>query len=47
VRITAAVLRDGTRETALRLRSKDSAREVLTGTDLVPRLSEALLATFE
>lgn len=46
VRITAAVLRDGSRETALRLRTKDSAREVLTGADLVPRLSEALLATF-
>lgn len=46
VRITAAVLRDGSRETALRLRTKDSAREVLTGADLVPGLSEALLATF-
>ncbi|MFJ6212905.1 PPA1309 family protein [Streptomyces sp. NPDC092296] len=46
VRITAAVLRDGSRETALRLRAKDSEREVLTGADLVPALSEALLATF-
>jgi hypothetical protein len=46
VRMTVAVLRDGTRETALRLREKDSPREVLTGPDLVPRLSEALLATF-
>ena len=46
VRITAAVLRDGSRENALRLRTKDSAREVLTGADLVPGLSEALLSTF-
>ncbi|WP_441250335.1 PPA1309 family protein [Kitasatospora sp. McL0602] len=46
VRITAAVLRDGKKETALRLRSKDIAREVLTGPDLVPGLTEALLATF-
>ncbi|MFD9127800.1 PPA1309 family protein [Kitasatospora sp. NPDC059571] len=46
VRITAAVLRDGSREIALRLREKDVAREVLTGPDLVPALTEALLATF-
>jgi hypothetical protein len=46
VRITAAVLRDGKRETALRLREKDLAREVLTGPDLVPGLTKALLATF-
>ncbi|MER8183628.1 PPA1309 family protein [Kitasatospora sp. NPDC094015] len=46
VRITAAVLRDGSREIALRLREKDVAREVLTGPDLVPGLTEALLATF-
>ncbi|MFE2110472.1 PPA1309 family protein [Kitasatospora sp. NPDC059463] len=46
VRITAAVLRDGSKEIALRLRSKDTAREVLTGPDLVPGLTEALLATF-
>ncbi|MEV7023476.1 PPA1309 family protein [Kitasatospora sp. NPDC093558] len=46
VRITAAVLRDGKKEIALRLRSKDTAREVLTGPDLVPGLTEALLATF-
>jgi hypothetical protein len=46
VRITAAVLRGGARETALRLRDKDSPREVLTGAELVPGLSEALLATF-
>ncbi len=46
VRITAAVLRNGKKETALRLRSKDIAREVLTGPDLVPGLTDALLATF-
>jgi hypothetical protein len=46
VRITAAVLRDGTKETALRLREKDLPREVLTGPDLVPGLTKALLATF-
>jgi len=46
VRITAAVLRDGAKEIALRLREKDVAREVLTGPDLVPGLTEALLATF-
>ncbi|GAA5009753.1 PPA1309 family protein [Kitasatospora paranensis] len=46
VRITAAVLRDGSKEIALRLREKDVAREVLTGPDLVPGLTAALLATF-
>ncbi|MEU6655566.1 PPA1309 family protein [Streptomyces sp. NPDC046900] len=47
VRMTVAVLRDGARESALRLREKDSATEVLTGRDLVPGLAEALSATFE
>jgi hypothetical protein len=47
VRMTVAVLRDGARETALRLREKDSPTEVLTGPDLVPGLAEALAATFE
>lgn len=47
VRMTVAVLRDGTRDSALRLREKDSPTEVLTGGDLVPGLSEALSATFE
>ncbi|MFC9160408.1 PPA1309 family protein [Streptomyces fungicidicus] len=47
VRMTVAVLRDGTRESALRLREKDSATEVLTGSELVPGLAEALTATFE
>jgi hypothetical protein len=47
VRMTVAVLRDGSRDSALRLREKDSATEVLTGSDLVPGLAEALAATFE
>ncbi|WP_320778937.1 PPA1309 family protein [Streptomyces sp. CRN 30] len=46
VRMTVAVLRDGARESALRLREKDTATEVLTGSDLVPGLAEALSATF-
>ena len=45
--MTVAVLRDGTRESALRLREKDSPNEVLTGSELVPGLAEALSATFE
>ncbi|NLU72045.1 hypothetical protein HCC61_04985 [Streptomyces sp. HNM0575] len=47
VRLTVAVLRDGTRESALRLRAKDSTTEVLTGAGLVPGLADALAATFE
>ncbi|OIV37202.1 hypothetical protein BIV57_12260 [Mangrovactinospora gilvigrisea] len=47
VRMTVAVLRGGGQEAALRLRAKDSEREVLTGKDLVPGLAEALLATFD
>ncbi|MCX4513129.1 MULTISPECIES: PPA1309 family protein [unclassified Streptomyces] len=47
VRMTVAVLRDGARESALRLREKDSPTEVLTGSELVPGLAEALSATFE
>ncbi|MFI0237370.1 PPA1309 family protein [Streptomyces sp. NPDC016845] len=46
VRMTVGVLRDGTRDSALRLRGKDSATEVLTGSRLVPGLAEALSATF-
>ncbi|MFG2119546.1 PPA1309 family protein [Streptomyces sp. NPDC048710] len=46
VRMTVAVLRDGSRDSALRLREKDSPTEVLTGPDLVPGLAEALSATF-
>jgi hypothetical protein len=47
VRMTVAVLRDGARESALRLRSKDAPTEVLTGPELVPGLADALAATFE
>jgi hypothetical protein len=47
VRMTVGVLRDGARESAVRLREKDSPTEVLTGSDLVPGLAEALTATFE
>ncbi|MFI1828957.1 PPA1309 family protein [Streptomyces sp. NPDC020412] len=47
VRMTVAVLRDGARESALRLREKDAATDVLTGSDLVPGLADALAATFE
>lgn len=46
VRMTVAVLRDGAREAAVRLREKDSPTEVLTGSELVPGLAEALSATF-
>jgi hypothetical protein len=47
VRMTVGVLRDGRRESAVRLREKDSAIDVLTGSELVPGLAEALSATFE
>ncbi|MGW1763615.1 PPA1309 family protein [Streptomyces sp. NPDC002073] len=47
VRLTVGVLRKGGRESAVRLRAKDSASEVLTGADLVPGLADALAATFE
>ncbi|MEV2244134.1 PPA1309 family protein [Streptomyces sp. NPDC049970] len=47
VRMTVAVLRDGARDSAVRLREKDSPTEVLTGAGLVPGLSDALAATFE
>jgi hypothetical protein len=46
VRMTVAVLRDGSRESAVRLRAKDSPSEVLTGPELVPGLADALTATF-
>ncbi|MFI6336956.1 PPA1309 family protein [Streptomyces sp. NPDC050535] len=46
VRMTVGVLRDGTRDSALRLRAKDAPAEVLTGSGLVPGLAEALSATF-
>lgn len=46
VRMTVAVLRGGERESAVRLRAKDTPSEVLTGADLVPGLAAALSATF-
>ncbi|WP_371577000.1 PPA1309 family protein [Streptomyces sp. NBC_01314] len=46
VRMTVAVLRDGSRDAAVRLREKDTPTEVLTGPELVPGLAEALSATF-
>lgn len=46
VRMTVGVLRDGTRDSALRLRQKDAPAEVLTGAGLVPGLAEALSVTF-
>jgi hypothetical protein len=45
VRIVVAVLRDGSRASALRMRAHDHEQSVLTGTDLVPGLAEALSAT--
>ncbi|WP_420167162.1 hypothetical protein [Kribbella flavida] len=47
VRMVAAVLRDGDRFGAVRLRSHDEDAAVLTGTDLVPTLCEVLSLTFE
>lgn len=46
VRMVVAVLRDGSRECAIRLRAHDNELEVLTGPNLVPALTDALLATF-
>ena len=45
VRLAVAVLRDGSRESALRLRSHDCDDSVLSGPDLVPSLAEALAKT--
>lgn len=45
LRIAAGVLRDGSRECALRLRARDADASVLTGPDLVPGLTDALAAT--
>jgi len=47
VRMVAAVLREGDRFGAVRLRSHDEDGAVLTGTDLVPTLCEVLSLTFE
>lgn len=45
VRIVVAVLRDGARSAALRMRAHDDETSVLTGPDLVPGLADALSAT--
>lgn len=45
VRLVVAVLRDGSRSTALRMRAHDEETSVLTGENLVPGLADALLAT--
>lgn len=45
VRIAVGVLRDGSRDCALRLRSRDTDDEVLSGPGLVPNLAEALAQT--
>ncbi|MEU4194846.1 PPA1309 family protein [Kribbella sp. NPDC026611] len=47
VRMVAAVLREGDRFGAVRLRAHDEDSAVLTGTDLVPTLCEVLSLTFE
>jgi len=47
VRMVAAVLREGDRFGAVRLRSHDEDSAVLTGIDLVPTLCEVLSLTFE
>ncbi|MGN6333310.1 MAG: PPA1309 family protein [Motilibacteraceae bacterium] len=45
VRLAVGVLRDGSRECALRFREHDRDDAVLSGPDLVPSLAEALAAT--
>ncbi len=47
VRMVAAVLREGARFGAVRLRAHDQDSAVLTGIDLVPTLCEVLSLTFE
>jgi hypothetical protein len=47
-RVAVAVLRDGSRATAVRFRGPEQAEdELLVGDDLAPNLSEALLATLD
>jgi hypothetical protein len=45
VRLVVAVLRDGSRSAALRMRAHDDETSVLTGQDLVPGLPDALAET--
>jgi hypothetical protein len=46
IRLVGAVLRNGHRDCALRMRKNDTDEEVLFGEDLAPGLLEALLGTF-
>ena len=45
VRLVVAVLRDGSRSSAMRMRAHDDETSVLTGENLVPGLADALSAT--
>ena len=45
VRLVVAVLRDGSRSAALRMRAHDQETSVLTGRNLVPGLADALAET--
>lgn len=45
VRLVVAVLRDGARASALRMRAHDADTSVLSGADLVPMLANALAET--
>jgi hypothetical protein len=45
VRLVVAVLRDGSRAAALRMRAHDEEQAVLSGPDLVPGLADALGST--
>ncbi len=45
VRIAVAVLRDGSRQCAVRMRAHDTDDAVLSGPDLVPGLADALAGT--
>ncbi|MGH6657024.1 MAG: PPA1309 family protein [Actinocrinis sp.] len=47
VRIAVGVLRDGSRDCALRLRTRDKDDEVLSGPNLVPHLADALAQTLK
>ena len=47
IRMVAGVLRDGSRHSALRMRSHDSDDQVLNGQALVPALTSALALTLE
>lgn len=47
VRMAVVVTREGGRMCALRMRSHDTDDQVLTGDQLIPRLADALAATFQ